>query len=311
MTTYTPSSSENEYKIIIFKTENCAKKLVKGYITLGLDACIEKLKDQLGFNIPLIIRVIYLYREGNSPQVSYKIHNPFNGEVLDMSVCEGIKLSIVSNIKDFNELNISLISEFFNQEINIFDRQNPFFNDLCFLYRAYGKDVPLDDRLMLFYQNFSLCDTGCELESIDMKTYDFLCSCEFKNEEFNNDMKKPAQVEEMLNMIISTNIEVLKCYKNFINVKNHLDNYGSIMFLSFIIVEIFGLSRFFTDLKNMRNFIYKNYINKIKVNPPKKKIMDVIIGEEEEEIKGNKYNSFALRMIYFSESSYSFIHLLV
>ena len=48
----------------------------------------------------------------------------------------------------------------------------------------------LKDRVFDFYQNYSLCDNGCEYEQIDIENMSVICSCKIKTE-INTEASSP------------------------------------------------------------------------------------------------------------------------
>jgi hypothetical protein len=73
------------------------------------------------------------------PKVQYEVYYPFNGinlHKLDISICEGILISIEVPI------NITI------DNIDKYDINSPFYNDICYTYtNENGTDVSLQDRL--------------------------------------------------------------------------------------------------------------------------------------------------------------------
>ena len=134
----------------------------------------------------IVVQVFYIIRKSTPPQINYYLYHPDTGEKLDLSICSGAKLAIKTSIFDNGNVNEELVKYFSNLNINIFDIKDPFFTDICFNYDKDGKDVPLDDRIRLFYQNISLCEDGCSYVGINLNTYEVECSCDVKSAEENH-----------------------------------------------------------------------------------------------------------------------------
>ena len=64
--------------------------------------------------------------------------------------------------------------------IDIFDVEGPFFGDLCYPFSNSHSDIILKDRVLDIYQNYSLCDNGCEYENIDIENITLTCYCQVK-----------------------------------------------------------------------------------------------------------------------------------
>ena len=77
--------------------------------------------------------------------------------------------------------------------------------------------MALKDRIKETYVNVTLCDDGCVNTGIDVKSNVATCDCKF-NEITNNDLiHENAALEylvgEIFDLVNSSNILVLKCYK--------------------------------------------------------------------------------------------------
>ena len=47
--------------------------------------------------------------------------------------------------------------------IDIFNKDDPFFNDICYFYKnKNNKEITLRDRFYNYYQNYSYCYDNCE-----------------------------------------------------------------------------------------------------------------------------------------------------
>ena len=270
------SDTLNKYLIVIYKLEKCPKQKVEGFIPLGLDECIDKVKTKFTIMQNIVVQVFYIIRKSTPPQINYYLYHPDTGEKLDLSICSGAKLAIKTSIFDNGNVNEELVKYFSNLNINIFDIKDPFFTDICFNYDKDGKDVPLDDRIKLFYQNISLCEDGCSYVGINLNTYEVECSCDVKSAEENhinednikNLLANPLS-NEVFGVLTNSNIDVLKCIKYAFNMKLIFKNYGGLMMVGFIFIQIIATVFIKIQMKVVKRFIY-TFINQIK-NPPKRK----------------------------------------
>ena len=79
---------------------------------------------------------------------------------------------------------ISLI----NQGINIFDKDDPFFTDICYDFdNPLKKDIILNDRTKYLYQKAFLCGKGCNFIKINLENMTATCNCSF-NDILNNEL---------------------------------------------------------------------------------------------------------------------------
>ena len=270
------SDTMNKYLIVLYKLEKCPKQKVEGFIPIGLDECIDKVKTKNTIMQNVVVEVFYIIRKSTPPQINYYLYHPDTGEKLDLSICSGAKLAIKTSIFDNGNVNEDLVKYFSNLGVNIFDIKDPFFNDICFIYDQEGKDVPLDDRVRLFYQNITLCEDGCSYVGINLNTFEVECSCDVKNDvqkekdedNIKNLLHNPLS-NEVFGVLTNSNIEVLKCFKKAFNKKLIFKNYGGLMMVGLIIVQIIAAIFIKIQMKKVERFIY-TFVNEIK-NPPKRK----------------------------------------
>ena len=132
------------------------------------------------------------------------------------------------------DIKMSLIS----QNINIFDKDDSFFNNICFYFDNVKKrDIALSDRVKYFYQKTNFCDNDCKQRNFDLKTQKAECDCQYNDietEEKNNELIQGSKVLELLggdalDIINSSNLFIVKCYKYIF--RNITKSYGAIISL--------------------------------------------------------------------------------
>ncbi len=281
------SDTMNKYLIVIYKLEKCPKQKVEGFIPIGLDECIDKVKTKFTIMQNIVVEIFYIIRKSTAPQINYYLYHPDTGEKLDLSVCSGAKLAIKTSIFDNGKVDEELVKYFSNLGINIFDIKDPFFTDICFNYNQQGKDVTLEDRIRLYYQNITLCEDGCSYIGVNLENYEVECSCDVKSEDkpieennIKNLLDNPIS-NEVFGVITNSNLEVLKCIKYAFNIKLILKNYGGLSMMGVFLIQVICTIFIKIQTKKVERFIYK-FITQIK-NPPKRKTH--IINFEK-----NKYN---------------------
>ena len=119
------------------------------------------------------------------------------------------------------------------QDINIFNLSDPFYTDICFPFDSpINKDITLKDRILTFYPNITLCESGCEYKAMNLTDMTALCKCKF-NDIINNELIKDnvfinSITNEIVEIITQSNLEVLKCYKYiFINFQKSIGGFIS------------------------------------------------------------------------------------
>ena len=221
----------------------------------------------------LQIEIDKMNEKALTSQVEYAIYND-KKEKLDLSFCKDVKVKVNYDIKNTDLLNKTMIDYYSELGIDIFDNQDSFFNDLCYPFSISNSDVILQDRILDIYQNYSLCDNGCEYDNIDIENMTVSCSCPIKIN-ITTEVAEPALVEMVHETFKDSNIGVLRCYNLVFNIENKLKNVGFLIFLFLIIFHIICYILYFINgIKYIIEFVYKemdknNYISR--VNHPKKK----------------------------------------
>ena len=169
-----------------------------------------------------------------------------------------------------------------NQNVNIFDSDDSFFNNICFYFDNVRKrDIALTDRVKYFYQNTNLCDKGCKQKSFNLSTQQAKCDCEYNDietEEKNNKLIKDNEVldaigGEALDLINSSNLFIVKCYKYIFKRINK--SFGAIISLIIFIFNTGCTVLFYVfELDKIKLYIFKltenfiSYIKTLKNAPP-------------------------------------------
>ena len=279
--------NNDDYNIIIYKNDKCIKELSLKMPTVDFGDCYNKVKDKYQITDNLIISVVDKNNEGSNPITFYSFFNPKTGNKLNVSeICTSVTVeeNLLSLLNE-NNTNYELMLLLTKQGINIFNISHEFYTDICFEFESpIDKDIPLEDRLLAFYPNVTLCDPGCQNEGVNLEDMSAKCKCKF-NDLANNDLLKEnvlisSLVDEALEFINSSNIAVLKCYKYFL--KYFIKRYGSYITLVLILFHIiFSVIFCCSDLMKIKRYIFdltENYVSYISFNrnnnvnePPSKK----------------------------------------
>ncbi len=203
--------------------------------TLDINNCSKLLN-----NSNYTIAKFDILRNKSANQVEYTILDE-NNNIVDLSLCEGQKGTIKYTLDPVAlGIDISMVTEMASQGIDIFNPEDPFFNDICYPYTTKSNtDIPLKDRRKDIFQNVSLCDTDCTYKGFNPITYEVTCDCSIKTE-----MKltpKMPSVPFYTSLIESTNIMIVKCYKLLGIKENYPCNIGFWVFLAFTIIMIISM----------------------------------------------------------------------
>ena len=122
--------------------------------------------------------------------------------------------------------------------IDILNSSDPFFNDICYTYTDGSSDVILTDRINEIYQNYSLCDSGCEYEGLNATTGTVSCSCNVTSEDSDDDDDTASNLKSIfLSLFSDSTIGVIQCYKNVFTYSKK-SNIGFWIFLVLVIGHI-------------------------------------------------------------------------
>ena len=299
--TYSYNDDAEELKIdeYIFQLTTSLNELnaIKGIYpnTNGLSMIdLDKCKDALNKNnLPLIIlKFEKLTNISYEKNILYEIYDPTNKNKLDLSLCENnsINLYIPININNDSQF---LYEDLKKNDYNIFDINDPFYQDICTQYKSKDNtDVPLSDRRKDYYIKESFPQSNCEYANYtsDKKYLPFICK-DYKEridiekiDKFSNETTLTKFYKNLKNL----NILVLKCYKLAFNFTALTKNFGNIISFVLIILNIIlAIVSILKGISPLRLYIAKFIFEKPKAHnkenltqinvPPKKRSKTTII----------------------------------
>ena len=191
-------------------------------------------------------------------KVEYEVYNTL-GEKVDLSICDNVKINIEHKINNISLLDIEKIKKFQKKGVDILKIEDDFFKDICFPYsdENSNSDMILNDRVNDIYQNYSLCEEGCEYEFFDVEKISVTCNCNIKTK-IDPVIKKGEFKSYFVSPFLDSNFGVIKCYKLVFSFNRKLKNIG------FWILMVMNIINFISFLFYCHNGInpVKNYINK-------------------------------------------------
>ena len=227
--------------------------------SIDLNECEDILKKEYNISDPLTILKIDLKRKDTpTTQVEYLIINPENGDILNISKCDNVKIDIYSP-SNFSQDYHNLIIQMKEQGYDIFDPKDPFYNDICSPYNSENDtDVLLIDRKKDFYNpNLSLCEDICEYKHFDIKVSKVKCECDKKTEIIIDSSKRGFSpiilFENFYSFKKYTNYKVLKCLHLAFDFNRFKNNIGSYIILSIILSFIVTMIIIFITQKKKYN----------------------------------------------------------
>ena len=187
-------------------------------------------------------------------QLEYKVYDEQKNE-LDLSKCNNSNIKIYYKMKNNTILDYSKINSFKDLDVNIFDINDDFFKDVCLAYSDSGNDLILEDRIKTIYQNYSLCEEGCEFNEIFLENKTVSCECKVKQNvtsiisEINMDFIKG---------ISSNNFEIVKCYNLVFSSNGKMKNIGFWIFSFLLASHIPFLTIYFIGgIEPVKEYLFK------------------------------------------------------
>ena len=272
---------ENEiYSILIYKNKECISYLNLTITEIDFNNCEEKVKTEYNIDEKLIVAIVSKTKNGIKyySLISYDMFDPTNGDKLKADkICENKTIFLYRNLVDKLEeknLNISSILYLTKQNIDIFDKSNAFYTDICYHCNLpINKDIPLKDRLSIYFPNITLCNSNCKTNGVNKTSLKAICECKynaFKDKKFLEDsLLYQTGFVEITNILSSTNIDIIKCYKDIFILKYLISNEVNYIILAFILVQIIIIIIYYKkDLYTIRKFLFEitnKYISYLQV----------------------------------------------
>ena len=301
----------NEYSILIYQDSNCIKELSINMPKVDFGVCYKKVQRSLRpLNKELIIGLVEKFNPQKKSTITYFFYHPETGVKLDVEICKDeeiiVNKDVTEQIKNSN-IDINTFNFLSEQNINPFNKSDDIYSDICFHYTSpNGKDIPVKERVHIFYPDIEICDSGCSCNGVrkvkgpnDTETYESICKCKFNGIANSGIIKGNALIGNTLNqiteLISNSNLDVMKCYKDVFKSGYFTKNVAGFIIMSIFVTEIcFVIYYLVNDVSPIRKYLYDlsenfiNYIeqkkdtrirdvftitNKIKVKEPPKKII--------------------------------------
>ena len=219
-------------------------------------SCEDKLSNLYNYD-ELILILIEIYRDNNTwmnNKIQYFIYDK-NKIKINLNICEDDSVNIHYKINNVDLIDLEKISYFDSLGVNVFNRGDPFFNDICIPYSENDRDMVLKDRIEYIYQNYSICDIGCKYEKIEIETNTVLCNC-IASSNFDPNSEQ-SRVKECNNIILqNSTLGVIRCYKLVFRTKDKYKNMGFWSTICGLIGQLFLLlSYFIIGIKPIQKYI--------------------------------------------------------
>ena len=143
----------------------------EGSTSIDFKDCEAKLREYYNLNSTSVLSVFQTETTSSNNKsltnkVQYVVYDE-NNNLLNLSVCEGQKISISYAIREDSDFSLTRYAKFEELGVDILNSSDPFFNDICYSYSNGSSDMILSDRISDIFQNYSLCDSGCEYQGLN------------------------------------------------------------------------------------------------------------------------------------------------
>lgn len=185
-----------------------------------------------------------------------------NEEKVDLTPYKDNKILIQKRLDSQAErLNIKLGKELIKDGIDIYNKSDPFYNDVCVTFSVDGKDYTLQNRRDKIYKEVAFCDDGCNMTRIDLENTFVECACppDFNSEEYELDSIIESKFSEIKDFLNTTNYKMFKCYK-IPFTSNISKNYGHWIIVSITVPMIVGTVLFWKEhFTRIKAIIFDNF----------------------------------------------------
>ena len=275
------NSNIEKILIQVYNSSKESKEEIKTNNISSLDFSSCELYFRSTYKIPdneviKIIKLDLVRHDLKVNQVGYEFYAE-NGTKLEPNNCNVIISSPVRLNTTEKEI-ISFVTKQ-NNEFDVFDINNEFFNDICSNFKSeYGTDVITYDRQQDYYiSNTNMCPDNCIYLEYNNLLDKINCNClqitkienedDTKIEKILNVNDKFSMVElkkKVKNIFKNSNIQIIKCYYKIFD-KNLKKNIGFILLTIILGLNLIGLVLFFNyNFKNLK-ILFIGFSN-----PPKK-----------------------------------------
>ena len=226
---------EKDITLTITKTDSQKNEINSKTNTssINLGKCEQKIKYlyNISKNDSLYILKMEIKQDGYKiPKLQYEAYYPLNNEsklsLLNLSVCEGINIDVYYSLA-------------LNGNLDIYNSNSNFYNDICTIFEENGKDLTLSERKKLYINNkLAICEENCYFLGYNKTTEKVKCSCKtkiyFEKKISENNFNEEGLYEIFTDFNNIMNIKVLECINLIFSLKSFKDNYANIILISII-----------------------------------------------------------------------------
>ena len=250
---------------------------------VDLGQCEAKLRQKYGIapeDSLIIIKKETLSSQSSERDVEFEIFEPYNKTKLNLSFCEDADINVYVPFT-LSEENQNLANELQEKGYNMFDLNDPFYQDYCSTFKTLAKtDMLLTDRVDHIYNNLDAkCQDNCVFSNYIADTNYINCSCNVykqKTKEFKkvDKMDYHTFMQSFYYVLKYSNYKILQCYKLVFVKTVFSENKGSIfifiLFILYLICLIIYIKKGVNPLKkNMLEILEANQNGMIDIETAK------------------------------------------
>ena len=200
------------------------------YTILFLNECEDLLKKECKLGDGEDLFVLQIESKNRNSAINSYNYGIFleNGTQLNMSICDGKKITISSPIVDAESAHLDQAIYFSELNYDIYNLSSEFYTDICAPASLDGNDITLTDRKNDIYpSNVSICNDSCTYSSVNLTSKRFICECDTNsngdedNEETEED--DTSYLDYFLSLI---NYKILTCFNLLMDLNNFKYNMG-------------------------------------------------------------------------------------
>ena len=313
-TTHVNYYNNSNAVMVIYKDQTCISDLHLQVPSINFEECKNKIvqyykniTSTFNENTDIITTLVGGYSTSSGVETTYSFFYK-NGDYINASeICSGIKFD-VKNVIDRDKVHDDA-EKIAAQGIDIFDLDNPFYTDICFMYDSpTGRDATPKDRFETYFPNITLCneDSGCVPNGLNLTSFEVICKCDL-NDIMNNQKVGEKILEdgfsEIFDLIENSNVMIFKCAKDVFVVKHLLKNTGTYITVGIMLAQAICMVIYYLFSYNpMLRYLYflseyqcsvieqknLNKANKIKDNILSPKLIKVKAPPKKEDKHENK-----------------------
>ena len=252
------------------------------YIECEKELKTNNIMKETDYLITLIVKWNPLKNKDMSNSIISTILIDNNNNIVDKSLCGNVSVKFPVDQNSEQYISYKNINDEYG--VDIFDKDGPFYNDICFTFDNEGYDITLSKRKSMFPYSIN-CSEGCIYKGIDKDNYS-TCNCDNKK---TDDLEGNFAID-FIHGLTDSNIMLVTCFEKAFDKKRLLYNIGfyfltslTVIAIAFLIFIVCILDKKYIK-KNMKEIIRMDalYYN-----------LNIYEKYDENSVKSNKINSFS------------------